>query len=190
MNKYLFKTICFVFTLFCLPDSNSMYAQSSLSDIYRSNLYQSTNNDKYWYSRYAIERELDSDEWVYVKPQNGEYEVEFRYAKDQKSTFPVAVFLNEIHDGSIVSSDLIASIRAASTSIKLNDASVSLYCATNQITITENGSIVIYTIEDGKYIAPTIVFMPNEFEKIIYQVRYDVLRDKVDRIKQEFTENR
>lgn len=162
-----------LFFILCFLSSLCTYAQD----------YSSTNNDKYWFSRYAIsEKAKDSFEWRYPKNEDSMFEVEFRHAVNPESTsFPISIYLNEIKDDQKVSSELITYIYKSSsiTWYEMKTDSVGLFSPTHHIVIKNDGTIIIFSIKDGKYTLPTMCFQSSEGAKPIYSVRYDVLRSKV-----------
>ena len=145
--------------------------------------YSSTNNDKYWFSRYAIaEQSEDSYEWRYPQNEDSMFEVEFRHAVNPEATsFPIAIYLNEIKDSQKVSSKLITHVYKTSGNAwyELKADSVGLFSGTHHIVVTSDGTILIMSTKNGKYVLPNMIFQPSEAVKPLYSIRYDVLRKKV-----------
>lgn len=110
------------------------------------------------------------------------FEVEFRPAINPEATsFPIAIYLNEIKESQIVSSKLITHVYKSSSNIwyELKADSVGLFSGTHHIVVKSDGIILIMSTKNGKYVLPNMIFQPREAVKPIYSIRYDVLRKKV-----------
>lgn len=150
----------------------------------------SSNNDKYWYQNYMKfdfnkNGDLIKESAKYFYPTgNGTFEIMFDYSENSSSVFPVTIWLNTLEAGSgktIKKEQIGAAHKDVRSTVKVSNKSISFFSLKYQVTVEEDGTIMIYNLLDGKYVS-VLLFKPNETISKIYKIRYQVLKDKMANI--------
>jgi len=147
----------------------------------------SDNNDKYWYAQ-SVDCELDSNgnpiqsTIKKIYPTKGTFEIQFAYSDNEN--IPVSIYLNEIEDGTVISSTKLGSLlKILDTSVKYSNDKVDLFLANHHICVIKDGTIIVYYLNNGQYgNGKTSLFQPNGITSVIYSVRYNVLIQKLKEI--------
>jgi len=153
---------------------------------------ESENNDCFWYGRYAY-CEFDSkgnpieSTIKYVYPDNSDcmFEIQFDYASNyQKAEFPITIYLNEENSksGCVTKKKITDVYRELTSSVVYKDDAVEIFSPSYQVTVTSDGEVMLYKIEQGVY-KHCLLFTPTDYERPIYAIRYSVLLEKLKSIK-------
>lgn len=152
----------------------------------------STNNDCYWFTRYMY-LEFDGDgqpikgssKYMYPKNDDNDYEIQFYYTSNyQTDDYPIIIYLNEIdnQDKKVSIKELGKVNRAIKSSVLFSQDDVSIFVKGYQITVTSDGTILVYKTENATY-KNCLYFKPSEMSAAVYKIRYKVLLEKLKSIK-------
>ena len=154
---------------------------------------ESENNDCYWYGR-CVYCEFDSNgqpiesktKYMYPEKDDCTFEIQFDYAPNyQTAAYPITIYLNERSSerGRVVKKKIGSVVRGIKSSVNYKSSAVDIFVESYQITVTSDGKVLIYKTASGAIYKYAYLFDPVDFQKPIYEVRYEVLLEKLKSIK-------
>lgn len=152
-----------------------------------SNQGDKGNNNKFWYTNYYLMK-MDSDGNGILSTKknikaNGGNTFEIQFVYDKASPVPVRVKFNELDKSNkIIKTENLGGIINKSN-IMYEDDSITLVTMNYVIKVTNDGDIVIREInKDSSFTNCSLkLFHANEIASQIYQVRYEVLKENLEK---------
>lgn len=154
---------------------------------------ESAGNDCYWYRRYAEIQFNDSGEVInesisYVYPEEGWFEIRFDYKQDFENSSvvcPFSIYMSELVDNTRAAERLVGYFARGLDKIEIESDVINIYILNegfrNHVVVQYDGTIIIYRIENGKYISAQL-FESDDVTRSLYSIRYSVLRQKLTKL--------